>query len=624
LKGKIPALLSNMWGIFRNCWRELVLTSVVYKVLAFTILTPLLGSLYSSLLWMSGIDVLADEDILYFFLGPAGWVSAVVAASAAATVVVSEQAALLAILGAGWEGQRVRPFEALRFAARQAWPLLRFTTRCVLIVLAIVAPFAGLIGLVYVGLLSRFDINYYLQQQPPEFLAAVAIAGFLVVVLSLILVRLILKWVFALPLLIFEEVTPRQALRKSAQRTRGKGLAILFRLAVWAFLSLALASLVSAPVGIVGRWLIPLLSHSLNGVLIGVGILLVALFVSNVFASVITSIAFSFALFGLYRPWARVSPDRISSMTLEKPRTLRILSQLTATSAVLILAGFLLVAAVFGSLAMNSIRFEDHTIVTAHRGASETAPENTLAAIRQAIEDGADFVEIDVQETADGHVIVFHDSDFKKVANLDLKIWDAKLSDLQHIDVGSHYSSRFKGERVPTLEQVLLECKARIGVNIEFKSYGHDQDLERRVIDLVERHEMEKEIVLMSLKRASVRRAKALRPDWKVGLLTGVAIGNLARLDVDFLAVHVGLANWKLIRSAHESGKEVAVWTVNDPITMSTLISRGVDNLITDKPALARRVLEMRKELSSAERLLIELAELFGAVPEYDLDIEDF
>ena len=169
-----------------------------------------------------------------------------------------------------------------------------------------------------------------------------------------------------------------------------------------------------------------------------------------------------------------------------------------------------------------------------------------------------------------------------------------------------------------------MECKGKIGVNIELKSYGRDQKLERRVIDLVEKHGMETEIVLMSLKHEAVNRAKSLRPAWKVGLLTGVAIGNLASLDVDFLAVHVGLASRDLIRSAHETGKEIAVWTVNDPITMSTLISRGVDNLITDRPALARRVLVERKGLSSAERLLIEISGLLGGAPEYDLVLEDF
>ena len=80
-----------------------------------------------------------------------------------------------------------------------------------------------------------------------------------------------------------------------------------------------------------------------------------------------------------------------------------------------------------------------------------------MAAIERAIEDGADFVEIDVQETADGAVVVAHDSDFMKLAGVNLKIWDATMADLQEIDVGSWFSPEFKDERVPTLGQVLDE-----------------------------------------------------------------------------------------------------------------------------------------------------------------------
>jgi glycerophosphoryl diester phosphodiesterase len=472
--------------------------------------------------------------------------------------------------------------------------------------------------------LSHYDINYYLQRQPPDFLLAVIIAAALTIILGVFLIRLILKWAFAIPLLLFENVAPSQALRTSGRRTQGHRGSILLRMAAWLVLSFGLVSLISAPIGILGRWLLPLLSDSLTGALAGVGVLVLYLFISNFATSVIATIAFSFALFGLYRPWARVNTAHLSSPAIRKPGQWRILSQLKASHVVLVLTAYSLLAIIVGTIALKSLRSEDHTLVTAHRGASAVTPENTMAAVRQAIEDGADFVEIDVQETADGHVVVFHDRDFKRVADNGLKIWDATLSDLQQIDVGSHFSPEFEDERVPTLEKVLLACKGRIGVNIELKSYGRDQDLVQRVIDLVEKHSMEDEIILMSLKLEAVRETKALRPEWKVGLLTGVAIGNLARLDVDFLAVNVGLASRSFVRSAHRRGKEVFVWTVNDPITMSTLVNRGVENLITDRPAMARQVLTEREGLSSVERLLIEIAGTLGAAPEYELSIEDF
>jgi glycerophosphoryl diester phosphodiesterase len=276
----------------------------------------------------------------------------------------------------------------------------------------------------------------------------------------------------------------------------------------------------------------------------------------------------------------------------------------------------ILIAGVVGTLALRSVRLEDDVKIMAHRGSSAAAPENTLAAIRQAIDDGADFVEIDVQETADGEVVVFHDSDFMKLAGVDLKIWDATVDDLGEIDIGSSFSPEFKDERVPTLAQVLEACKGKIGVNIELKYYGHDQRLEQRVAEIVEAHEMTPQVLAMSLKMDGVEKMKSLRPNWKVGLLMSVSAGKLSDIEADFLAVNAGFADRGLIRSAHDSGKEVYVWTVDDAATMSAMISRGVDGLLTNKPALARSVLQQRARMSPPERLLLELAALFNAAPD--------
>ena len=279
------------------------------------------------------------------------------------------------------------------------------------------------------------------------------------------------------------------------------------------------------------------------------------------------------------------------------------------------ITGFV-VAVASGVVTLQSVRLDDDVEIMAPRGSSQVAPENTMAAFRKAIEEGADWIELDVQETADGEVVVLHDSDFMKLAGENLKIWDAAMEDLKDIDIGSWFSTEFKAERVPTLAAVLDECKGRIRVNIELKYYGHDEQLEQRVVNIVESRDMSSEVVAMSLKMDGVRKLKSLRPDWKVGLLMSVAAGNLRKLEADFLAVNARFASQNFVRTAHDNGKEVYVWTVNDALTMSTMISRGVDGLLTDKPALARAVLEQRAQMSGPERLLLELAGILGAGPE--------
>jgi glycerophosphoryl diester phosphodiesterase len=281
-------------------------------------------------------------------------------------------------------------------------------------------------------------------------------------------------------------------------------------------------------------------------------------------------------------------------------------------------AGFAILAAglLVGVGLLSTVRFEDQTSVTAHRGAAGSAPENTLASVKRAIEDGARWVEIDVQENADGEVVVIHDSDFKKVAGLDLKVHEATSRELRQIDIGSWFAPQFRKERVPTLAQVLELCKDKAGVNIELKYYGKNQRLEERVVEIVEAQGMADDVLIMSLKRDGVRKIRDLRPSWKIGLLVTVAMGDLSQLDVDFLAVNTSLASLAFIQKAHDHGKEVFVWTVNDPLVMATMASRGADSLITDEPARAGRVLREINTLSPIERVLLHIGGELGMLRE--------
>jgi glycerophosphoryl diester phosphodiesterase len=270
------------------------------------------------------------------------------------------------------------------------------------------------------------------------------------------------------------------------------------------------------------------------------------------------------------------------------------------------------VAALVGSLflyrELRDLETEHRAAIIAHRGASERAPENSLSAIRLAIEAGADWVEIDVQETQDGEVVVFHDRDFMRLGGDPLPVREVKPEQLAQIDIGSAFHPRFAGEAPITLDRALEFCGDRIGVLIELKFYGGEQRLEERVIDVVERRGMGDQVMIMSLKRESVERFRALRPEWKLGLLSTLALGDLTRFDVDFLAVNSRAATPRLLERARRTGRDVYVWTINEPAQISAMLSRGVDGIITDRPHEAFKVLRERARMNPGERLLVEIA----------------
>ncbi|NQT86883.1 glycerophosphoryl diester phosphodiesterase membrane domain-containing protein [bacterium] len=605
--------LASVSRDLRNCWKSLALTDIVYKAAAFAVLTPLAGLLFSLFVGLSGRTVLADEDILYFLLGPVGWFALVVVGGAAVGILALELAALMMIACGTTEARRVGVLPALRFTASRALPVLNLAARVVVRVVIVAAPFLLAVGAVYLTLLTGHDINFYLAEKPPAFWVAVALAGVIGLALAAVLLRVLLGWALALPMLLFESVAARHALQASRTRMLGRRRMLARWIVGWAVASILLSTAGASVVGVLGRVLLPRVAGSLGLLVVSVGGLFVLWGAVNFVVTLAGAAVLAVLLGRAYRELG--GQEALDAWSPEGGAEPDAGFRLTRKS----LAGLALVAVALaagaGILLFRSVRLDDRTEIAAHRGASAAAPENTLAAFERAIADGADWVELDVQEAADGTVVVIHDSDLKRIAGVDLKVWDATAAKLGTIDIGSRFSAEFADQTVPTLDQVLALCKGKIGVNIELKPYGHDRRLEEGVVEVVEAQGMASDIVVMSLKHDAARKVKALRPAWTVGLLTAVALGDLSELDADFLAVSSKLATRSFIRSAHNRGKKVHVWTVNDPVMMSIMMGRGADCIITDKPALARAVLEERKRMSSVERLMVWAATRIGVHP---------
>jgi glycerophosphoryl diester phosphodiesterase len=598
-------------GDFSLTWPRLVATDLTYKAAAVVILAPLSAVILQILLRFSGQEALSDQDILYFALKPLGWVTLIVVGSIVVGIVAMELAALMLIGFGATDGREVGVVAALIATFKRSPGILILTARMVGLILLVGAPFLLVTGAIYYFLLTKHDINYYLAEKPPEFWTAVGLAAVVVAILLFLILRMVSGWFYAIQLLLFENVEASKALATSALRTVGHRWWIATWVVAWVAFGLVLSLVLTVPVLMLGRWLVPSFAGQLTLLVPILGLITLLWVVSNLAGSVITTALFGLLLVRLYRARGEES-GRLPVDAIEAQEDREAVPRVTQKRLLWGALAAVAIAAVIGFLVLRSISFEDDSLITAHRGASGAAPENTMAAVEGAIAAGADFVEIDVQETVDGVVVVAHDSDFMKVSGSPAKVWEATAAELAELDIGSWFGPEFADQHVPTLAEVLDTCKGKIKVNIELKYYGHDQQLEQRVIDLVEERDMSKDIVIMSLKRQGVEKVQALRPDWTVGLLATMAMGDLTRLDVDFLAVNASTASPGFIRRAHANDKQVFAWTVNDVIGMSTQFSRGIDNLITDEPALAREVLAHRAEMSSVERLLVELAALFG------------
>ncbi len=230
--------------------------------------------------------------------------------------------------------------------------------------------------------------------------------------------------------------------------------------------------------------------------------------------------------------------------------------------------------------------------ITAHRGASYRAPENTWASVALAIAEKADYVEIDVRMTADGVPVLMHDRALFRTTGIVNEIDKVTYKEVSFYDAGVRYGEAFRGETVPGLEEILKEYGRKIKFNIELKE-SNNPNLVRAVVGLVEAYGLEGQCMITSESYVQIERVKKANAEIKTGYILSRVYGEIYGYEAaDFFSVKSEYVTEQMVKGAHEKGKEIHVWTVNKEYELIRMRDLGVDNIITDKPAYAKEILQ--------------------------------
>lgn len=237
--------------------------------------------------------------------------------------------------------------------------------------------------------------------------------------------------------------------------------------------------------------------------------------------------------------------------------------------------------------------------VLAHRGASAYAPENTLSAFRLAIEQRADWLEMDVQQTKDGRLVVFHDLRMERTTNGFGPLRELTLEQVRQLDAGSWYGSQFAGERVPTFEEVVaLAREAGVRIFPEVKDPRLYPGIEERVAAVISANGYEDSTIVQSFDMTSLARLRQANSRLKLAALytataplRGEPPAGVTVIGPPWELVNVDPA---LVRDAHAGGRQVVVWSVDSPAPIRGLIEAHVDGIITSRPDVVRAILDGR------------------------------
>jgi glycerophosphoryl diester phosphodiesterase len=591
--------LGQIWERCRHRFPSVLALSLAFKVLDLIILAPLAAVILRYCLTQWGRASVGNFELLAFLLSPAGILALFGVGAILLASLYLELAGILRLLAK----HELHWWQAFRSSTKLLLRLVKLGFRQLAVYLILAAPFLIAIGAVYWRFWRGKDLNGLIILKPPAFWWGAILAGVIAAAYVLIALRVFLRRsLLAVPIMVFEPgLSVSQALRQSYERSRGTIWRSASALAIWALMQGLLTATILGLLQVVLHFIVSSSGASLTAAVLVTGMALLINAVAATLLSVLANLTFAGVVLALYR---KVAPS--GTLDQQTPLEAR-----TRSPFGWILGGALLAVALFSTglsvLAIHDQELKEVVEITAHRAGAISAPENTVAALKQAIVDRADWAEIDVQLTSDKALIIMHDIDLARVGGGNRRVDQATFAEIRELDVGSSVGQQFAGEKIPTLEECLITAGDKIRLNVELKPHSKQDgdELTRRVIDEIRAAKMLDRCRLCSQSYESLQLARQLEPLLEVGYIAGAAIGDLAKLEVNFLMVKNSLATRELVDRARLGNIAVHAWTINDPAQVGPLLDAGVANIITDDPARIRAQVEEVNALSTIQRLLL-------------------
>ena len=230
----------------------------------------------------------------------------------------------------------------------------------------------------------------------------------------------------------------------------------------------------------------------------------------------------------------------------------------------------------------------------AHRGATGYAPENTIAAFDKAIEMKADYIEMDIQRTKDGELVIIHDTSVDRTTDGTGYIKDLTSTQLRDLDAGSWKGEEFAGEKIPTFDEILDKYHGKIGILLELKAPELYPGIEESIAQELKDRNLDKpqneKMIIQSFNFESMKKMNTLLPNVPIGVLTGSKAHTTPQAleefstYADYFNPSYGLITEDLVNQVHSQGMKISSWTVRSQESADFLLEMNVDGIITDYP----------------------------------------
>lgn len=581
---------------FRETYKQHLLFEYLFMLLTSFVIIPIISFIFNRMLRVLGSGSVLNGDVYKIGLSYTGVAGLIAICLVAVLVLFIEFGVVITISQQHYFGKQVLISDAVLTTLRQTPKLFGFGLIQLLFFLLFLVPFIE--SPLSTSLFAQFNVPIFFNSRV---LSSSMMMLSLYGLLLLAGVYTILRWIFVLHFIMIEDKSIRVAIRSSLLLTKGKRLSIfvnLFLLNVFVF---ALGFVVISSVAYLPAWLdINVLKAVSNHYSLTLTTVLTYMFTLLL---VPINIIFLTRLFYHFKRTRGVMPRdqlRLFKNGWVGPLEQRLMTFLKGRTRKRVLYSSILAAylalALFVSYAANDqlVYVKWSVLLSAHRGDTLVAPENSLEAIRSSVAQSIDAVEIDVQMTKDGVVVLNHDYNLQRMASVPKRVSELDYEEIARLNIAKAGGEPDEFVRIPMLSEVLGEVLGKSKLIIDLKPYGSGEQLAEHVVALIEQFDMVQDCYIQSFDRSTLQHIRSLNPDIKIGQILYFALGDLSLLDVDFYTIEQIMLTEQLVERAHKKGREVWVWTVNSERNLKEVLKFEIDGIITDYPARAHNMVELK------------------------------
>jgi glycerophosphoryl diester phosphodiesterase len=582
--------IRNNFSLLIDSSRQVWIFEFAYKLVAFAVIFPIVLLAINSLMKIAGISYLTNEYIQRVITHPIVIIAIFIAICAFVFYCTYE----MTYLSVCFETKRTSCNASIVDIFYNSYKVFRRVFKPKHIGLSIfyfISILASNVTVLFNILYSETNTNLikmYVLRNHWYIKAAV-------ILVFVIMYAVVIPGIYAMNICMMEGLGFREAYKKSARMVKKHPVGTISALVVYNLFILAIIGITYVLISVFLVAGVKLLNMAYLGNAIFLSALRTERFVIKcILVCVAIPLSFS-AITHMYYRYTDIDDITFEFIDIQEgpARRRRIAYAVIMVAALVADACYLLIS--FNNNPFENVAIFHETKVMAHRGASTEAPENTMAAFQKAIDDMADYIELDVQLTNNGEVIVMHDSNAYRTTGVDANIVNMTYKEVKTLDAGSWFSDEYVGENVPSLKEVLELTQGKIKLNIELKPTDNGIALAKNTVRLIEKYNMVNDCVITSFSESALKAVKTYNQEIKVGYILSAAYGDFYDMkNVDFFSVNAAFLSKRTIDAIHNSGKRVYAWTVNNKESIKNLTNKGVDGIITDNPVLARETIYSR------------------------------